>query len=321
MIAPSPDLICPTCNGGFIEELEIPNPNPNPNPNPFDNVFLAGGFPLLFSDTSGRRSPEDPDAFNPFHFLQNYLQALVAGGANVQFVLDNQASDGAGDGVFRLPAWSSSSSSNLGDYFIGPGLEQLIQQLAENDPNRYGTPPASKAAVEALPDVQVSGEDLDDSDSAQCAVCKDEFEPGEAAKRMPCRHVYHPDCILPWLALHNSCPVCRYELPTDDQDYERRAQGTGVAQPNLGNSALAALLDSGGTASEENSPRTQSGERRLRISLPWPFRAFGSPAEASNSGVGGNSSNNEGGANVNSQGSGDQGNRDSPAESRQEGLD
>ncbi|KAJ8529030.1 hypothetical protein K7X08_035865 [Anisodus acutangulus] len=41
---------------------------------------------------------------------------------------------------------------SLGDYFIGPGLDMLLQHLAENDPNRYGTPPAQKNVVEALPE-------------------------------------------------------------------------------------------------------------------------------------------------------------------------
>ncbi|TQD96625.1 hypothetical protein C1H46_017786 [Malus baccata] len=35
---------------------------------------------------------------------------------------------------------------SLGDYYIGPGLDLLLQHLAENDPNRYGTPPAQKEA-------------------------------------------------------------------------------------------------------------------------------------------------------------------------------
>uniref|UniRef100_A0A803N594 RING-type E3 ubiquitin transferase n=1 Tax=Chenopodium quinoa TaxID=63459 RepID=A0A803N594_CHEQI len=130
---------------------------------------------------------------------ESYLQTMRAGGANIQFVIENaNPEQGGGGGNFRLP-------SNLGDYFFGPGLEQLIQQLAENDPNRYGTPPASKTAVEGLPIVKVT-EELLLSDSSQCAVCMDEFQLGAEAKQMPCKHVFHSDCILPWLELHNSCP-------------------------------------------------------------------------------------------------------------------
>ena len=39
---------------------------------------------------------------------------------------------------------------------IGLGLEQLIKQLAENDPNRSGTPHAAKLAVEVLLVVKIS---------------------------------------------------------------------------------------------------------------------------------------------------------------------
>lgn len=111
--------------------------------------------------------------------------------------------------------------SRFGDYFLGPELDRLIQILAENDPNKYGTPPASESAVHALPKIQITKEQAG-SKAVQCAVCKDDFEPGEEVRQMPCKHLYHADCILPWLALHNSCPVCRFELPTDDADYEAR---------------------------------------------------------------------------------------------------
>nr|GMD70924.1 E3 ubiquitin-protein ligase RING1-like [Ipomoea batatas] len=109
----------------------------------------------------------------------------------------------------------------LGDYFIGPSLEMLLQHLAENDPNRYGTPPAQKGTVEALPMVKV------EDDASQCSVCLEDFEIEAEAKEMPCKHRFHSDCILPWLQLHNSCPVCRYQLPPDQpNNAEEAPQGS-----------------------------------------------------------------------------------------------
>ncbi|KAL1204895.1 E3 ubiquitin-protein ligase SIRP1 [Cardamine amara subsp. amara] len=102
---------------------------------------------------------------------------------------------------------------SLGDYFIGPGYEMLLQRLAETDlNNKYGTPPATKEAVEALATVKI------DERLLQCTVCIDDFEIGMEAKEMPCEHKFHSDCLLPWLELHSSCPVCRFLLSTADDD-------------------------------------------------------------------------------------------------------
>ncbi|XP_010487098.1 PREDICTED: E3 ubiquitin-protein ligase CIP8-like [Camelina sativa] len=115
---------------------------------------------------------------------------------------------------------SSVASGSLGDYFIGPGFEALLQRLAENDlNNRYGTPPATKEAVESLGVVKIEDGLL------QCTVCLDDFEIGMEAKEMPCKHKFHSDCLLPWLELHSSCPVCRYLLPTGDDDGEPKTDG------------------------------------------------------------------------------------------------
>ncbi|KAL0696842.1 hypothetical protein Bca4012_064022 [Brassica carinata] len=134
------------------------------------------------------------------------------------------------------------------DHDHDPFDPDLIQQLAEeDDPNRYGPPPASRSAVDALPTVKVTKEMLR-SEMNQCAVCMDEFEDGVGVKEMPCRHVYHHDCLIPWLQLHNSCPVCRHELPTNDAEYESRVRGGGQT--------------SGGG----------SGDRRFSVSFPWSFR-------------------------------------------------
>lgn len=109
----------------------------------------------------------------------------------------------------------------LGDYFLGPGLDALMQQLTESDAGRQGTPPAKKEAVEAMPTVEVSG------DAASCAVCLEDYTAGERTREMPCKHMFHAKCILPWLEMHSSCPVCRFQLPANDDSKNSCGSGIG----------------------------------------------------------------------------------------------
>ncbi|OAY31173.1 uncharacterized protein LOC110600319 [Manihot esculenta] len=107
------------------------------------------------------------------------------------------------------------------DYIYTTEYETLFGHFAENENAMLGRPPAAKSVVEKLPSVFLTKEDVDNS-NALCAVCNDEINVGGRARKLPCTHWYHGECILPWLAIRNTCPICRYELPTDDVDYERR---------------------------------------------------------------------------------------------------
>ena len=108
----------------------------------------------------------------------------------------------------------------------------LCQEISPNmGRSRNGPPPAAKAAVASLPTVVIGAEEVEQKE--ECAICKDAFELNETAQRLPCRHLYHKQCISPWLDAHNSCPVCRFELPTDDAEYEaRRQQRCAAAKPS-----------------------------------------------------------------------------------------
>ncbi|KAM0849510.1 hypothetical protein ACQ4PT_053691 [Festuca glaucescens] len=86
--------------------------------------------------------------------------------------------------------------------------------------------PASRAVVESLPEATLDEEEA----ACGCAVCKDVFASGQRVVRLPCKHYFHGDCIWPWLAIRSTCPMCRYQLPTDDAE-SRQARQLGALVP------------------------------------------------------------------------------------------
>ncbi|XXG72807.1 hypothetical protein AAC387_Pa07g1819 [Persea americana] len=120
------------------------------------------------------------------------------------------------------PVQEEETESYLGDhddYVQTTEYEVLFGQFTEAENSLRGSPPAAKHVVENLPSIFLAKEDIE-KNNALCAICKDEISLDERVKRLPCAHHYHGECILPWLGIRNTCPVCRFELPTDDPDYE-----------------------------------------------------------------------------------------------------
>ncbi|CAM6095055.1 unnamed protein product [Calypogeia fissa] len=102
------------------------------------------------------------------------------------------------------------------------GLEEAINATLQEIRNRaLGPPPASKEEVAKLVIIEVTEEVLARlEEGTECAVCRETLVIGDKMQEMPCKHSFHPDCLKPWLEAHNSCPICRFELKTDDMEYE-----------------------------------------------------------------------------------------------------
>ncbi|XP_050266036.1 E3 ubiquitin-protein ligase CIP8-like isoform X1 [Quercus robur] len=97
-----------------------------------------------------------------------------------------------------------------GDYNMEE--EEYDDDEEEEEGDEEAVRPASEESIMGLEMVRIeegsvglAGED--------CAVCLDEFSIGSEARRMPCSHIYHQDCIVLWLGTSNLCPMCRYRLP------------------------------------------------------------------------------------------------------------
>ncbi|XP_043703541.1 E3 ubiquitin-protein ligase MPSR1-like [Telopea speciosissima] len=99
----------------------------------------------------------------------------------------------------------------------GRSLESLLRDALTKE----GLPPASKASIEEMPTVEITLEDLD----KECSICLDGWEIGGEAKEMPCKHRHHAGCIEKWLRMHGSCPVCRFEMPNDEEECRKRGRG------------------------------------------------------------------------------------------------
>ncbi|CAO2826126.1 unnamed protein product [Amaranthus hypochondriacus] len=64
-----------------------------------------------------------------------------------------------------------------------------------------------------MPIIRVKSDTFGSDSDSTCPVCKEDFAINEEIRKLNCNHYYHSDCIIPWLRINNTCPVCRYQLP------------------------------------------------------------------------------------------------------------
>ncbi|KAF5204987.1 E3 ubiquitin-protein ligase rduf1 [Thalictrum thalictroides] len=209
-------ISCSDCQGGFIEQINNPPLPSSRSPNqprqfPAAAMFMLGTHPISDLNTSrrNRSGGGDRSSFNPVIVLRGGPSDSGGEGMGERGSYELYYDDGAGSGIQPLPA-------SMSDFLMGSGFDRLLDQLSRIGIDGVGQfeqqyPPASKAAIDQLPTIVIASSHV--RDESHCAVCTDEFELGTVAREMPCKHIYHPHCILPWLSMKNSCPVCRHELP------------------------------------------------------------------------------------------------------------
>lgn len=109
-------------------------------------------------------------------------------------------------------------------------LEEILGQAAAagnwnaqaaSDPSKKQAPGVSAAALRNLPRVKVAAYDIAANESPECAISLEPLLIGAPAIRLPCGHLFYEDAVKDWLKKSNECPVCRWELPSDDAEHEK----------------------------------------------------------------------------------------------------
>lgn len=273
----SANYTCPHCSKGFIEELDLTGDNSEDIVDVTDSddeniqMYNYGSLDVFSAPQEDRNVSRTRYALDPSrrrryssvhprsrirprtltrlastHLRQhppfeNLIQEFIvnlgvgvnwAGGGNMQVFLGNP-----------------------GDYAWGrEGLDAIVTQLL-NQMDTSGPPPLSKDVIDALPTVEVT--ELQVNSKLQCSVCWEDFSFKEKVRQLPCQHVYHEPCIRPWLELHGTCPICRQNLVTGDQQNH-----SDINQSSAGNLTLQQLFqvvqNSGGSSSSGSSDTSAS---------------------------------------------------------------
>ena len=207
--------ICPYCNEGFLHEL---------------------------NDMRGVVERRGSESRTGFRYAVDNFTRQIMGGRYINFGTGIRRSGSSQPpertwSVFMFPSQESSSDP-----------EEFSYQHITN--YQFG---ASQSSINALPTIKITREHL--NFDSLCPVCIERFEVGSEVRKMPCDHIYHSDCIIPWLVRHNSCPVCRSKLPPERHS-SSRDRGTQIW--------------GGWNASDNNSDNTISrGRENRQLNNGW----------------------------------------------------
>ncbi|GAA6004925.1 hypothetical protein JCM11491_002279 [Sporobolomyces phaffii] len=245
------------------------DPEPHPADDPSNNPFAEGGVDPPPANPHDRRAQSDPGVAGG-----NALGGEQAGGRGnpLNYLFSLMNSFGINGQMLN-----SGLSGNAGDYVWGgeANFQNLLNDLMEQAAGRAGPVPATEEMIEKLPKVEVTPDLLSHDTVKDCTICQDDFAVSETLASLPCRHLFHPDCIVPWLKTSGTCPVCRYAMipqPGQEGYVEPPRPGNNVvdpAQQDGSRPATDATGEGGGAHQASTAASSSAGFQPQRPSAAW----------------------------------------------------
>ncbi|ESQ45589.1 hypothetical protein EUTSA_v10010983mg [Eutrema salsugineum] len=101
-------------------------------------------------------------------------------------------------------------------------IEQ-VAQVSFDEPSNTRFRPASKLVVKSLTRKIYNKKIKKEKNICmkisleECTICLEEFTNGGRVVTLPCGHEFDDGCIVKWFETSHVCPLCRFELPCEDQ--------------------------------------------------------------------------------------------------------
>jgi len=220
---------CSKCKSPFIEEIEqnliSEEDNPKnfiPQRTPLNNNNLNNNNSNNNSNSNNNQNEEEqliflPDTVNCIEFNQNnsFNSIFSNLGGIIQQIFSSSNN-------FILNHINEGALNFLSNHNNDTQFNNFLNLIMQFDLNNNGNPPASQRAIESLQKIKVNEENFNNFKEIICNVCLNNFEINDVVTILECKHEFHLNCILEWLKIRNTCPVCRFELESNNPDYERR---------------------------------------------------------------------------------------------------
>ncbi|KAF8411084.1 hypothetical protein HHK36_003623 [Tetracentron sinense] len=164
-------------------------------------IYLQLGQTVPYRPVDPRRGARDP----PFEIVRTvpYGSFPVQSNSLLQFrVVENDRMDPRLRQLFHSSP-PRNMESRLTHEDQKKALKMLKKQVYRNIPKRWCL---------YYRDMDSKSFDERDEDGKSCAICLDDFVPYQEVMVTPCNHMFHEDCIVPWLTGNSRCPICRFAL-------------------------------------------------------------------------------------------------------------
>lgn len=81
-----------------------------------------------------------------------------------------------------------------------------VSEQAKSSWHRYSYQPSSDLPLKP------------EEEQPSCSVCLCEYEQGDRLVQLPCKHIYHEECITAWCNNNIRCPLCNSNLENNDHE-------------------------------------------------------------------------------------------------------
>ena len=208
----------------------IASSSPRSSTQAIQNLLSSlGGFVTRQQQTQSQRGTVN-DFILPFY-----------GGIRIQLVQSSQGSAGGGNRptVIPMPFNMGGAPGEVGIHF---GEHMTYEQLLElQESMGFAHRGASEDQISSLPlrsfkkeergygcqsseggcvgcsssnDAEggEKGAEAEASNEHTCAICLEDYQPGQQVRTLPCMHNFHSACVDKWLKSNKSCPLCKHDI-------------------------------------------------------------------------------------------------------------